>query len=233
MINSTHPAHYDVYRNNFAHLPIDRVIATSRDRLGFFTAHPPRLFEYPWMLETLTKLGCRSVADFGAGVSPIPLMLAQNGVSVCTVDLSDSIVEVKPGSKLSEWGFLDYAALDSTITSFNQSFETVDFPTPLDAVYSISVIEHVPARIRRRIFAHIGMLLPVGGHFVATLDLKPGSLDLWNFDRRMIVDEKDHGTLHDLIRELEANRLKIIGLQIEPGLAGGGTDVAAITCRMT
>ena len=53
------------------------------------------------MLETMEKLGCTSVADFGAGVSPIPFLLSENGMKVFTVDLSDSIVEVKPGSKLS------------------------------------------------------------------------------------------------------------------------------------
>lgn len=233
MTSLSQPPHYEAYRKSFPNLPIDRVIDASWEMLGFFTAHPPRLFEYPWMLETMEKLGCTSVADFGAGVSPIPFLLSETGMTVFTVDLSDSIVEVKPGSKLSEWGFLDYAMIDDRITSFNESFEKVDFAQPLDAVYSISVIEHVPARIRRRIFAHVGMLLPVGGHFVATLDLKPGTLDLWNFDRRMIVDKVNHGTLHDLIRELEAQRLKITGLQIQPGLPGSGTDVAALICRMT
>jgi 2-polyprenyl-3-methyl-5-hydroxy-6-metoxy-1,4-benzoquinol methylase len=226
------PRHHSAYRARFPHLAIDPLIETSRERLGFFSSHAPRMFEYPWMLETLTDLGVTSCADFGAGVSPVPLMLADRGTSVVTVDLSDRIVEVQQGAALTEWGFLDYAALDPRMRSFNQSFETVDFPAPLDAVYSISVIEHVPARIRRRIFAHIGLLLPSGGHFVATLDLKPGSFELWNFDRRKIVDQTGHGTLHDLIDELSVNGLKLAHLQIEAGLPGSGTDVAAVVCRM-
>jgi len=209
------PKHRNEYIRAFPYLPIDQVVDHSRAHLGFFSAHGPRLFEYPWMLDRLRKLGCASVADFGAGVSPIPLMLAEGGTSVVTVDLSDRIVEIAPNARLTEWGFLDYGVLDPRIVSFNRSFETVDFPAPLDAVYSISVIEHVPARIRRRIFAHIGMLLPVGGHFVATLDLKPGTLDLWNFDRRQIVDQTGHGTLHDMVDELAGNRLKLVHLQIE------------------
>ncbi|WP_416915296.1 MAG: hypothetical protein ACMUJJ_14995 [Roseicyclus sp.] len=226
------PRHYSAYRNRFPDLPLEPVIDVSREKLGFFSSHAPRLFEYPWVLKTLAELETRSCADFGAGVSPIPLMLAQRGNVVATVDRSERTVEVKPDATLTEWGFLDYAALDPRIVSFNQSFEAVDFPTALDAIYSISVIEHVPAKIRRRIFAHMGLLLPKGGHFVATLDLKPASLDLWNSDRRKIVDQVGHGTLQDLIDELSVNGLKLEHLQIERELPGAGTDVAALVCRM-
>lgn len=228
----TPPQHYSAYRNRFPDLPVQTVIDTSREKLGFFSSHPPRLFEYPWILKTMAELESRACADFGAGVSPIPLMLAERGKSVVSVDSSERTVEVTPDATLTEWGFLDYAALDPRIVSFNQSFEAVEFPKPLDAIYSISVIEHVPAKIRRRIFAHMGMLLPAGGHFVATLDLKPGSLDLWNWDRRKIVDQVGHGTLQDLIDELSVNGLKLVHLQIERELPGAGTDVAAMVCKM-
>lgn len=225
------PEYLSAYEKLFSSLAIREVIVTSQDRLGFFTQHPPRLFEYPWIVAQLIGDTPIHAADLGAGVSPVPLMLAEAGNAVTTVDLSNRTVRIGQDGRITEWGFLDYAVLHPAITSHNQSFEEVAFADQaLDVVYSISVIEHIPARLRRRIFARIGQLLPVGGRFVATLDLRPGTRDLWNRDRKRIVDATGHGTLDDLLMELKANRLMVEHLQIERGLPGSATDVVALAC---
>src|SRR5690606_11557505 len=142
--------------------------------------------------------------DLGAGVSPVPLALASRGWSVTTVDYSDTTRTLAEAGKLNEWGFLDYAEADRRIRSVNQDFSRAELgPASFDLLYSVSVIEHMPAAIRRAVFDAIGRCLKPRGRLMLTLDLVPGTLRLWNRDRgKPVEDAKAHGTLDDVLAEL-------------------------------
>ena len=82
--------HIASYQARFGAAPIERVVHASLDRLGFFTAHAPRLFEYPWIIDAVMRPK-EMVVDLGAGVSPVPLILSGAGKTVVTVDNSSMI----------------------------------------------------------------------------------------------------------------------------------------------
>lgn len=45
------------------------------------------------------------IADFGAGVTPLPLQLAQRGANVFTIDKHEIKRDIKHIEKANEWGF--------------------------------------------------------------------------------------------------------------------------------
>ena len=68
-------------------------------------------------------------------------------------------------SRWTEWGFLDYGALDPRITSINAPVEALEGAAPFDAACSVSVVEHLPADVRRAALARIAALLRPGGYW--------------------------------------------------------------------
>lgn len=186
---------------------LDQLVALSRERFGWFTKHLPRSVEYPWILDALGSVSGKRILDIGAGISPIPLALAEAGALVTTVDHSptslSSIDHIRRGN---EWGFLDYALLDKRVQSLNQDIASVQLSAgTFDAVYSISVIEHMPATVRRRTFDLVARCSSHSASLILTVDLVPGSEQLWNRALGQIVDPPDqHGTLDSMKEELSA-----------------------------
>src|SRR4051812_30262884 len=158
------------YRRYFDAGFIKKIVLTSREKLGFFTAHLPRLFEYPWILDRVIREGGETVIDFGAGVSPIPLLLAQAGKRVVTVDNSPLRRTPMQKGDINEWGYLDYSQFDASIKSYNCNFEDIDFTeVTVNCVYSISVIEHIPADVRRKLLVNITAAIANNGCLILTL----------------------------------------------------------------
>src|SRR5260370_42068226 len=92
------------------------LVASSRSAFGFFTKNCPYTLNYPWLLERLEALKPGAwVLDVGAGVSPLPLVLARRGINVDCID--GSVITRRPPDTTgwNEWGFLDYADYDSRI----------------------------------------------------------------------------------------------------------------------
>ena len=50
---------------------LSKVMKTAHDKLGIFHKHPPRAFEYPWIIEHIPQT-TGLVIDLGAGLSPFP-----------------------------------------------------------------------------------------------------------------------------------------------------------------
>ena len=194
------------------HLLLETV-TFSRVNFGWYTKHYPRLYEYPWLLEKLGRnLENMKIADFGAGVTPLPLQLTQRGAKVFTIDKHERKRDIKQIDKANEWGFFDYSILDNTIQSYNQALDEHTFEKEnLDVWYSISVIEHMPAFVRRAIFKIMVDSLKNGGRLFLTIDLVKDSNKLWNMSEGKIVeDENEHGTFESFINELEE-----LGFEIE------------------
>lgn len=187
-------------------------VLVSRLYFGWFTKHLPRLYEYPWLISMMPhSLDGMRVAEFGAGLSPLPLILAQRGAAVHTIDNSSIIRDVFDLDNANEWGFIDYSEIFDGIISYNEDLVDHTFaPNSLDCWYSISVVEHMPAEIRRMIFKIMANTLKVDGKLYLTLDLKKGSNDLWDLSGGELVDsDVDHGDKESIIFELERVGFKV------------------------
>ena len=207
------------------------VVGVSLENLGFYTKHAPRAFEYPWILSNI-PMKADTVVDIGAGLSPVPFILAQRGCKVVTVDNSEiqRSLSGRANGTWNEWGFLDYSLIQAGIESHNIDFGLLRHPAgTVDSVYSISVVEHMPAVIRRRVVAKAADLLKPSGTLVLTLDLVPGTLLLWNKAKGKIVEPPElHGTLPDFLKELESSGLLILSIEIERALPGAATDICCL-----
>lgn len=207
------------------------LVRLSRERFGWFTRQETRAVEIPWIVSAAGEVAGMSVLDIGAGVSPLPLYLAQKGAAVTTVDHSEIIRVPGKGQKSwDEWGFIDYGRIDSRIRSRNEDILAVDLPEgSLDRVYSVSVVEHMPASVRKSIWRRVARWLKKDGVLLLTVDLVPGTDRLWNYSMgRIVEDEKAHGDLEELEAELTG-----LGFQKEEsrfirGLGNSRVDVCML-----
>ncbi|MFM9025277.1 MAG: class I SAM-dependent methyltransferase, partial [Planctomycetaceae bacterium] len=207
------------------------LVDVSRRWFGWFTRHPSRAFEYPWVAERAGRLRSGHVVDVGAGISPVPLYLTLHGLRVTTVDNSDLIRDPAAGtSDWNEWGFLDYATLQPAIRSVHGDAADLDLPNgSCAAVFSISVLEHVPAATRRRMWPRFAEWLAPGGLLLLTVDLMPGTEHLWNRAAGREVESLDvHGDLDALTVELAAVGLVPAERVDLGGLPGMRTDVTML-----
>jgi cyclopropane fatty-acyl-phospholipid synthase-like methyltransferase len=181
---------------------LDEIVRMSRASFGWFTKQEARSLEYPWVIEHCGDVAGKSVIDIGAGVSPVPLTLAARGADVTTIDYMDA--DPRDLDLRDEWGFLDYGLLDPRVTSINADATALTLePASYDLIVSISVIEHMPAVVRREVLGRAGSWARPGGRLILTVDLKPRSNDLWNLDQGRVVDPPgDHGTLSEFEQEI-------------------------------
>ncbi|RJQ68727.1 MAG: class I SAM-dependent methyltransferase [Desulfobacteraceae bacterium] len=210
-------------------------VAVSRGSFGWFTKHYPRAFEYPWILEKLGEdLKSKVIADFGAGISPLPLMLSMNGAKVFTVDYGKPVL-LKDVFQKNEWGFFDYSQIDAAISSINARLSDETLPmSSLDAWFSVSVIEHTPATERRKILNVMSRTLKNNGDILLTVDLKRGTNFLWNYNAGQEVEPFDiHGTLDDLLNELGGVGFFDINVEILPMPEAERVDIAFISAKCT
>ena len=115
------------------------LIDKSREAIGFFPAHNPRALEYPWILANVpTDLRGLRMLDVGAGVNPLPLVLADRGARVITLDNHAETRNPDHREQWNEWGFLDYSALDSRIESVRLPYEESQFSAAFDCVYCVA-----------------------------------------------------------------------------------------------
>jgi len=180
------------------------LVDKSRDAFGFFAAHTPRCLEYPWILSCLPdKMNGISVLDVGAGVNPVPLVLADRGANVFTVDNHALRRDLSQKQDLNEWGYLDYSVIESRIQSINTAYETFSAMVKFDVIYSVSVIEHVTASMRRTWIDKFAHDMKTGATLLLTVDLIPETNFLWYFAEERIVEAKEiHGTLEGIKDEL-------------------------------
>jgi hypothetical protein len=75
--------------------------------------------------------------------------------------------------------------------------------------------------------------LAEGGRLLLTLDLVPGTDELWNFDQGQKVESPDmHGTLAELTRELENAGFSIRETAVRRGFIDVPTTDLALICAV-
>lgn len=192
------------------------LVGLSRKHFGWYVRHLPRSVEYPWVLKQIGDVRGKTILDIGAGVSPLPLYLAERGAKVVTLDSSTNIRELSQDRKSwNEWGFLDYAQLDQSITSLNKDALSVKFDdATFDCIYSVSAIEHMPASTRKRLWRHFGEWLKAQGSLVLTVDLHPNSQSLWNYTEGKPIESKmEHGDTYELLQEITQEKFQLVATE--------------------
>ena len=181
------------------------LVSRAREHFGWFSKQVSRAFEYPWVMDQLGCLPETTVLDVGAGISPLPLLLAELGAKVITVDHSPTQRVLEQNAReWTGWGFFDYAVLHPHIRSQNNDVSAVHFPEQaFGAVYSVSVIEHMPSQARRCLWSRIGRWLDRKGLLLLTVDLIHNTDQLWNLSEgKQVETSRKHGDLAMLEAEL-------------------------------
>lgn len=214
---------------------LGQCVTVSESIFGWFTKHYPRLIEYPWILSQLGyELNGKRIGDFGAGITPLPFLLSTRGAKVCTVDYGPRIDRNSVGLK-NEWGFFDYAEVDEKIECINGK---IDLPSlgkeKFDVWLSVSVVEHLAATERRRVFSVMRETLKGGGFLLLTLDLEKDSEALWNRCAGKVVDQEGaHGDLGTVIAELKDSGFEAVRYATEPMPESEKVDIALLTAVAT
>lgn len=173
------------------------------------------------------------VLDMGAGVSPLPLWLARQGAQVTTVDGHDKIRVPPAQPDWNEWGYLDFGLIDHHIRSLNCLMQDLTNAGPFDLIYSVSVIEHIPAEARRLVLAEMKENLVPGGRLLLTLDLIPGTDRLWDLSEGVRIDEGgDHGTIADFLAELAALGFSVTEKTEFRGIEGSRTELLMVDAQL-
>jgi SAM-dependent methyltransferase len=176
----------------------------ARRTTGFYPDHAPRLWEYPTVARLITEYlptGSR-VLDVGAGVTPLPPFLAHRGYVVDTVDPSSDIRSWESQPEWNEWGYLDYGSAGLAHRSWNGTVAGLPVRPPYDGIYSVSVIEHLPAAVRRALISDVATRTRPGGMVIFTIDLVRGGDALWNRNLGIQVEDPAvHGTMDDVVEE--------------------------------
>jgi hypothetical protein len=206
------------------------LVDRAREAIGFFPAHNPRALEYPWVLAHVPgPLRGSRILDVGAGVNPLPFVLADRGAHVVTLDNHTLMRAGSNRSEWNEWGFLDYSALDPRISSVHRAFEEADFAEPFDCILCISVIEHLCASVRRAWMSRFARHLRPGGALLLTVDLVLGTNALWNLSEGNVVEAAGiHGEFGTLIAELEGAAFSIVSTGVEREIKDSRVDVAFV-----
>jgi len=202
------------------------LVALSRDKLGFFPKTVIRALEYPWFAKRMADAAGKRILDVGAGVNVLPFWLAARGAEVVTVDNHPLRRDLADRSNWNEWGFLDYGAMDGRIASFNMDMAKFALGTSFDVIYSVSVIEHMPAATRRAVIGQMAALLAPGARLLLSLDLVPGSDALWPLSEGVRVDvEGAHGSIQDVLAELRGAGLAPLEWGVRREIPGSRTDL--------
>ena len=202
------------------------IVAFSRESLGFFTRTASRVLEYPWIIRQIEAPEDKTLLDFGAGVNPLPLWFARYGANVITVDTS--AMHIKDLAYCNEWGFFDYSLKNKRIISHNT--DIIGLPLDnIDCIYSCSVIEHMPKSLRAAVLRHFSNIIARDGLLLLTVDITPNTRRLWNYSQEILVDPPgNHGTLEELLGELEDIGFIHKDVSLITSLSGSRTDIAFI-----
>jgi hypothetical protein len=201
---------------------------------NFYPDHAPRLWEYPvvaHLVDDRLPPGSRLI-DVGAGVTPLAPFLSSRGYVVDTVDPSPIARQWPPQPDWNEWDFLDYGAVGLAHRSWNCALDEVPPTPPFDGVYSVSVIEHLPASVRRSLLADMARRTRPGGLVILTIDLVRGTDDLWNLNLGEVVEARsDHGTLDDVVNESRAVGLELFRRETVRDWGDSRVDIALLALQ--
>lgn len=140
--------------------------------------HPSKRWEYPWALERAALTPGSRILDAGCGASIFPVYLARHGHRVSALDLETA--DRLGGAHGVQVGYIrgDLTALPLASGSF-------------DAVFCVSVVEHLPEKRIPAAIAELRRVLRPGGRLLLTTDFyEDAGAEIWyeGPDRRFRVE---------------------------------------------
>jgi hypothetical protein len=139
----------------------------------------------------------------------------------------------KDQKQWNEWGYLDYAEITPRLKSFHSDILRFRPKMKFDAIYSVSVIEHMPRAIWEKTLLLASKWLKNNGLLLLTLDLKPNTDALWNLSEGEVVEsDNKHGTLKEFLDQLKSLGFVVEENQVKNTIPYSRTDVAFIACRL-
>jgi SAM-dependent methyltransferase len=133
--------------------PMEALLA--RESVSYL--HPSKYWEYPWALERAQLAPGARVLDAGCGASIFPIYLAAQGYQVSAIDLAPPI-----GLDAQHGLHVDYRQGDITALPWPDVY--------FDAVFCISVIEHLGHERVKTALAELRRVLRPGGRLLLTTD---------------------------------------------------------------
>jgi hypothetical protein len=204
-------------------------LATSKRVLGLIPSRLAPCIAYPWIVQQLMGSRRLRVLDAGARVNVLPLMLANRGHQVFTTDPHRLMQVSAPRGHWNEPGFLDYAGVDHRITSWHLPYEQTGDELELDVLVIVSVIERLPASVRREWLAKASRQIVSGGLLLLTVATFPFSEDLWNSSEGIeIEDRHTHGNLISLSDEIRSSGFDLMAINHSTWLPASHVGMARI-----
>jgi SAM-dependent methyltransferase len=209
------------------------VYAACMKHLKRVPGHFPRHLEYPWILSRVAATpGLTHAVDVGAGISPLPIILGERGVKVATFDSSGEVRSWEDRTKWNGWGYLDYGEKYENIESYNRIFTADLLPAKIDALYTVSVLEHTPKRMRLDVWREAYKALRPGGRTVHTIDIVPNSQRVWNLSMGQRVESAEaHGTVGDIREELTEAGFRIVEFDRKKDIPMSPVDLLCIVAE--
>ena len=211
---------------------LTELVGTARRSFGFFPDHHHHTIGGPWVARLLEDVpqGSR-VLDVGAGLSALPVFLAESGQIVDCVDSHPIVRTPPPTADWNEWGFFDYARLHANLRAHHCPIAEFVPPHRFDVIYSVAVFAHLSASERRMAFLVCRNLLRPGRTFLATLDLIPGTELLWNTREGSEVELAErHGGIIEVRHELADLGFRIEELRVHRMVPRSRTDLLFVRC---
>jgi SAM-dependent methyltransferase len=210
------------------------LVELSRQAFGFFTSSFHHTINYPWAAAYLEHLaeGARAL-EIGAGVNPLPLFLAQRGVFVDCVDGSPIIRTPPSADDWNEWGYFDYSALHSKLTSYHCDVANFTPRSAFDVIYSICVIALMSRATREDTLRRCRRWLEPGGTLLLAIDLIPATDFLWNRGGGSVKSPPEHGTMHDVMSQLSELDFAIVEQTVVRNVPRHDrTELLFIACKL-
>jgi SAM-dependent methyltransferase len=206
----------------------------SRVTFGFYTKHFPRALEYPWLAERLEDSPPgTTILDIGAGLNPLPMYFAWRGAIVHCLDSHPTVRTLPAQPVWNEWGFFDYAVLHPNLTSHHIGVEAFEPSYAFDAIYSVSVLEHLPRAVWEKALQQCRRWLAPAGRLLLTFDLVPGTNLLWNYaEGREVEPTSVHGDLDAIVRHLEQLGFALADSATRRHVPHSRTDLAFLDCSL-
>lgn len=154
------------------------------------TLHPMRLWEYTRVFEICNLQYGMKVLDGGGASSPIVFYCGEKGIDITTLDLQESLVE-NTKEVATEMGW-------NTITAIKRDMTKTGFPNnTFDAIFSISVFEHLPNEIKIEGIKEFSRILKPNGIIGLTFDFGK------SVSAKSSYEYNDYDQFHTPIRNID------------------------------